>query len=78
MKREDRVVLVDIDGVDELEYRNHVITRIEPQYYFYIISRTDESKPLSQKLAGKWTSPKEAMAAIDKAEVKPAAPKQPH
>jgi len=60
------IALVDLESVEEVEYEGHLITRIEPQYYFYVIRPRGKQK-LTRLLEGKWTSVREAIAAIDKA-----------
>lgn len=64
----EKAIVCDIDAIDELEYSGYRITRVEPQYYFYIISAAEGSQPIATALQGKWTSPKEAIAAIDATE----------
>ena len=33
--KHERIVLVDLEGCDELEYRGFVVTRIQPRNYFF-------------------------------------------
>lgn len=67
MKADPKTLIIDIDSLDEMEYDGYRIVRVEPQYYFYIITATDGPDSIARALRGKWTSPKEAMAAIDAA-----------
>lgn len=59
------VALVDLETVDELEYEGHLITKIEPQYFFFVIRPLGNGR-LNRVLEGKWSSVKEAMGAIDR------------
>lgn len=58
----ERIVLVDLDTCDEVEYRGYCVTRIQPQTYLYTITTIsgEASAP-----PGAWKSAKEAIAAID-------------
>lgn len=67
MKTQAGIALVDLDTVNEIEYEGHLITRIEPQYYFFVIRPIGKARRLHKLLEGKWSSAKEAIAAIDAA-----------
>jgi len=60
-----KTMFVDVNSLSELEYGGYQIRRVEPQYYFYIISPIGDAETSPRSLQGKWTSPREAMAAID-------------
>ena len=67
----ERIVLIDLDGCDEVEYRDYLVTRRQyprqsstgQPIYFFKIAPTAQGKAAS---AGTWPSAKEAIAAIDK------------
>lgn len=58
----ERIVLVDLEMCDQVEYRGYCVTRIHPQTYLFAIT------PVSGEAStptGTWTSAKDAIAAID-------------
>lgn len=64
MKNDTKTMIIDVDSLSEFEYGGYRIRRVEPQYHFYVITALDENTS-AKSLGGKWTSPREAMAAID-------------